>query len=565
MRFRFVKDIPVAPEKAWFLARYGELRAKLETVPADAPAARFVELAEHWNEIKAVLSGEDSRRNWAESLDGFDEKAAAAATRFRSETAPLQTNEDAALRKRLLSGRARAAIEERFGPTLLGRWECDEIAADPRNADLEVEASNLAAETGRMRGRAEVELDGKKRTLTQLSNLAESPDPALRKRAFEAFNGFYRSKRDEIDRTYARLVALRARAAANLGLTSYVPLGYKRMSRTDYGPPEAARFRAKIEECVVPLLARLRAAQAKDLGTRSVAPWDRSFFPAYNLAPGIVPVAGQAAAARKVYAALHPKLAAHFDTMERRGFVDLENRKGKRPGAFCTSMPDTDEVRIFCNSTGAASDVKTLLHESGHSFQGWESQKIEMCELQNPTLEACEIHSMGMELLAFPHLEAFFKKEDAARFRRDKLAKTVVLLAYVAVVDGFQHEVYEKPALSPDDRAATWSRLWARFMVGEDWSGNESDLGRFWHRQLHVFGSPFYYLDYALAETCALQLYRLAREAPADALARYMKLCEIGGKLTFLGILKEGGLESPFDPGTLPPLMAMVSEELGLG
>ncbi len=563
MNFRFVEDIPEAPEKDWFEARFALLRRKLDATPDDAPADRWVELTEHWNEIKAVLFGEGNRRSWAESQDARDEAAAAAAARHRNETDPVAVKENALLRRRLLGAKARSAVEKRFGATLVRLWECDEIGADPRNVDLDVEANDLYnAQYSRICGTAEIELDGGKKTLTQLANLRESPDAALRERAFEALARFYTSRRDDFDGIYARLVALRTKAARNLGYATFVPLGYERMSRTDYGPEHVARFRDQIEEHVVPILEKLRLRQG---GGAPVRACDRGFFPEYSLPPGVVPIAGQIVAARKVYERLHPKLARHFDHMVAREFVDLENRPGKRPGGFCTAMPDRGEVRIFCNSTGAASDVSVLLHESGHSFQGWESQPIPLCELQWPTAEACEIHSMGMELLSFPHLDAFFPDAgDAQKFRRQRLATTVVLLPYVATVDAFQHEVYERPDMTPDERAATWARLWKRFMKGEDWSGHESDAARWWHRQLHIFGIPFYYIDYALAETCALQLWRLARRDASDALKRYMRLCEVGGTRSFLGFLEEGGLESPFEPGTLPPLMKLVREELGL-
>lgn len=563
MKFRFVKEIPEAPEKDWFQARFSELGSKVDATADDAPAEKWVELAEHWNEIKAVLNGESSRRSWAESLDARDEAASAAATRYRSETDPVAMKANALLRKRLLGAKPRSALEKKFGKTLVNLWDCDEIGADPRNVDLDVEANNLfGAEYSKIRGTAEIELDGEKKTLTQLANMGESPDAALRERAFRALEGFYAGKKGDFDRIYSRLVELRTKAARNLGLPSFVPLGYKRMSRTDYGPDHVARFRDQIEKHVVPLLEKLRLRQG---GGKPIRPWDRGFFPEYSLPPGIVPVAGQVAAARKVYERLHPKLAKHFDHMVGRKLADIENRPGKRPGAFCTSMPDRDEVRIFCNSTGAASDVGTLLHECGHSFQGWESQPIPLCELQQPTYEACEIHSMGMEFLSFPHLDPFFPEaDDAQKFRRQRLAKTVVLLPYVATVDAFQHEVYERPGMTPDERAATWARLWKRFMKGEDWSGHEATAARLWHRQLHVFGMPFYYIDYALAETCALQLWRLARTDTADAMKRYMRLCEIGGTRSFLGVLEEGGLESPFEEGTLPPLVKLVQEELGL-
>jgi M3 family oligoendopeptidase len=565
VKLTFVTPVPDAPEKDWFATRYRDLAAKVEKTAADAPAARWVELARHWNELRCVAQGEDSRRSWDESCDVRDEAAEAAANRFRNETKPLTVTEDAVLRRRFLEAQPRAALEREFGATLLALWECEAIGSDPVNVDLDVEANNLFADYQRIRGKAEVELDGAKRTLTQLTNMSESPDAGLRRRSFDALNGFYREKQGEFDKIYGRLVELRTQSGKNLGYTNYVPLGYKRMSRTDYGPAEAARLRELIAEHVTPLARDIRARQAKDLGTKAVMAWDRNFFSAYSLPENVVPVAGQVEAARKVFLALHPRLLAHFDHMVSSGLADIDNRPGKQPGGYCTSMPDTSEVRIFCNSTGAASDVETLVHESGHSFQGWESQKIEMCDLRVPTMDAAEIHSMGMEYLSFPHVQAFFANdEQTTRFKRQKLAKSIVFLPYACIVDAFQHEVYERPSMTPDERAETWARIWKRFIPDEDWSGHEGALARRWHRQLHIFGAPFYYIDYALAETCALQLYALSKRDPKTALERYLRLCEIGGSRSFLGIVKEGGLANPFDEGTLPPLMKLAREELGL-
>jgi M3 family oligoendopeptidase len=188
-----------------------------------------------------------------------------------------------------------------------------------------------------------------------------------------------------------------------------------------------------------------------------------------------------------------------------------------------------------------------------------------MVDLHCPTMEAAEIHSMGMEYLSFPHIGAFFASDDqATRFKRQKLAKSIVFIPYAAVVDAFQHEVYERPTMTADERAAAWTRHWMRFHPGDDWSGEEEVLARRWHRQLHIFAMPFYYLDYALAETCALQLYGLSKKDRPGTLERYLRLCEIGGSRSFLGILEAGGLASPFEPGTLGPIMAVAREELGL-
>jgi M3 family oligoendopeptidase len=247
-----------------------------------------------------------------------------------------------------------------------------------------------------------------------------------------------------------------------------------------------------------------------------------------------------------------------------RGLIDLENRPGKRGGAFCTSMPDRAEVRIFCNSTGAASDVRTLLHESGHAFQSWESQWIEAVELRSPSLEACEIHSMGMEFLAYPHLSIFFDAENERKFKRGHLVEAIQFLCYACVVDGFQHEVYAKPGMDADQLADVWRELWAQFMVGEDWTAYQQELGTFWHHKLHIFGLPFYYIDYALAQLCALQLWQLSIRDPANALERYLHLCHLGGTRSFSELVSLAGLDDPFAESTLLNVLDAVRVELGI-
>jgi M3 family oligoendopeptidase len=246
------------------------------------------------------------------------------------------------------------------------------------------------------------------------------------------------------------------------------------------------------------------------------------------------------------------------------GLVDLPNRPGKKPGAFAMSIDDEARAAIFCNSTGADSDVSTLMHEMGHAVQGWESMWIRSLELRTPTMDAAEVHSFGMEYLALREMEAFFPREQAAQFAQQRLVSTLTRLPYMAAVDAFQHALYERPEMTPGEREGVWHELWDTFMPGLDLSDAPMHRQYRWMRQAHIFASPFYYIDYALAETAALQLWQRARTDHAGALEAYMAMCAAGGTVSLLGMLARGGLRSPFEPEVLPPIVAEVGAVLGL-
>jgi M3 family oligoendopeptidase len=250
--------------------------------------------------------------------------------------------------------------------------------------------------------------------------------------------------------------------------------------------------------------------------------------------------------------------------MREEGLIDLENRKGKRAGAYCTSFADEARVAIFCNSTGDQDDVGTLMHEMGHAFQGWESQAIESVDLQWPTSDACEVHSMGMEYLSMPHMTEFFSEEHAAKFRRNRWKEAVELVCYIVIVDEFQHWVYENPNATPEERDQAWNRIWDIYKPGIDFSGVEQYKYARWYAQGHLFWMPFYYIDYAIAETGAMQLALMDAEDHDRALATYIKLCQIGGTMSVLDIFKAAGLRSPFDAEVMRDLMNHAAKELGV-
>lgn len=541
---------------------FNDLLEQLKAMP-DEPA-EWEAFFRRWNDFKKVLSGEASRRHYREAQNTQDAQAEEAVRYFREQIQPIYEVVNAKIREILLASQHRAHLEARFGKLLFRYFELEQESFAAVNVPLLVEEGEIGSDYQKVLGSAQIPVGGELLTFPKARSLFSAPDENVRKEAWLSVAGWINGKAPELHGFYSELVARRHQRAQNVGESNFIPMGYRGMSRTDYGPAEAAAFREGILRHVVPLAAKIRKMQAKALGAETVKPWNMSYFPGFSLSPTVAPVETQLGNADKLFGSMHPKLQAHFRRMVEEKLIDLENRPGKQPGAFCTSFDDEGLVAILCNSTGGSDDIGTLNHEMGHAFQAWESGWIEPLELRWPTSDAAEIHSMGMEFLALPEIEAYFTPEDAKKFRQLKIIDTVVLLPYIATVDAFQHWIYENPAHTPEERDAEWCRLWDMFMVGLDWEGVEEFKPARWKYQAHIFESPFYYIDYAIAESGAMQLWRKAQEDREKAMEIYLKLCHIGGTQSVLEIFRSGEMQSPFDPDVFKPLMDACAAELEL-
>ncbi len=519
---------------------------------------------DHWDEIKAYFKSERSRRYFAASQDTRDTHAARRQTWFCEIVTPLTTRFDAQVRRRVLHSPLQSELAARVGTQLFAVWEANDLADHPLNIPEVTRIDELFYEYDFARSQSEFDFAGTRIGHIQVQNMLLHPNETTRQLAFELRARWLTEQREKLDDIYDQMVGLRHAMARKLDLPNYIPLGYATLQRLDYGPRQVALFRKEIQKHVVPLLARLRAKQAKELGASSVKPWNRSFFPDVALPPDMVPVETQMEKLQSVFSRLHPTLGAHFKRLHAENLVDIENRPGKSPELFCEDFPDENLARLFCNSTGMAENVLDLTHECGHAFQSLESFSIPHVELQNPSYEACEIPSVSMEFMTLDHLNVFFNQADAEKFRRDRLMQAITGLAYGCVVDEFQHHVYEHPKWTPDKRAEAWVQVWKKYLVGEDWTHYENTQAHWWQYQGHIYGNPFYYIDYAMAEICALQLWLIQRKNPARAMKIYLQLCRLGGTKPFLELLNTVGLQSPFKPGVLAKLMRVLQKELDL-
>ncbi|MEZ5988686.1 MAG: M3 family oligoendopeptidase [Planctomycetota bacterium] len=565
MQFLHFPDRPAELDSGFLETAFGRLCSRIDEAEAADGPQPWLALYHDWNELRAYVSGERARRYYRLTKDMNDGAAEASEKQFREEFLPIAENAGSRLIEALVASRHRGAVAEKYGEHLIDVLEVSRQPLDPVNSELRVKAGALVKEYDKLGAGGEVVVRGETKTLAQAGAMTTSEDAALRKEAFLAHRGWFLANRDELARIFDELVRLRDEMGRNLGHDDYVPLGYASMERTDYGPEEAARFRGGVREHAVPLLAEIHAWHARALGKPALEPWDMGYHPELTLPSGVAePIGEQLDKAQAVFSRLSPRLAAHFTRMRQEDLIDLPNRKGKAAGAYCTMMEDEGRVAIFCNSVGDQSDVSTLMHEMGHAFQGWESQWIEATPLRCPTADACEIHSMGMEYLSMPYLGEYFGAADLEKFSRNRYRQSVTLLCYCCLVDEFQHRVYAEPGMSPDRRDEVWNELSDAYLPGIDWGGRGDLEAARWYVQLHIFRYPFYYIDYAIAETGALQLALMDADDHERAMETYLELCHIGGTRSVLGIFEGAGMRSPFDPDLMRDLMGHARRQLGL-
>jgi oligoendopeptidase F len=437
------------------------------------------------------------------------------------------------------------------------------------NLPLFTEERKLVSEYDRILGAQTVEWEGKETTLEQLRPLYQSPDRQLRETVWRKATSRQLQDRDAINHLWTQFMALRKQIADNADMADYRAYRWREMLRFDYTPEDCQRFRDAIEEVVVPAAQRIYEKRRQQFGYDSLRPWDLDADPQGRdpLRPfrQVDDLVGKTSA---IFHKVDPQLGDNFDTMRRENLLDLENRKGKAPGGYCTEYALVQRPFIFMNSVGIHDDVQTLLHEGGHGFHVFEGAAQPYSQQQDPPIEFCEVASMSMELLGGPYLsgspDSFYDASQAARARIDHLESIITFWPYMAVVDGFQHWVYthHAEASNPANCDAKWSELWDRFMKGIDWSGLHEEKITGWHRKLHIHEVPFYYVEYGLAQLGAVQVWRNSLTDPAGAVANYRKALALGSTATLPQLFAAAGAKFQPDAATLRECVDLVETTL---
>ncbi|WP_100010321.1 M3 family oligoendopeptidase [Lentibacillus sediminis] len=481
---------------------------------------------------------------------------------FMDNAEPEMQELDTIYYQALIESPYRKDLEENLGEQLFNIADFSIRSFSPEVIGLLQEENRLATRYNKLIASAEMEFQGKTYTLAQLSPFTQDPERKTRKEAVTASTHFFEENASELDEIYDKLIKVRHEIATKLGFRNFIELGYLRMQRFDYNAEMVASFRKQIREKVVPLVSKLYEKQAARIGLDAVKFYDENFaFQTGNPVPKGNPE-WIIENGKTMYEELSAETDEFFHFMLDRKLMDLEAKKGKEAGGYCTFIENYQSPFIFSNFNGTSDDIDVLTHEAGHAFQFYSSRHIEVPEYLIPTSDAAEIHSMSMEFFTWPWMEKFFQ-EDTEKYKYAHLAGGLQFLPYGAAVDEFQHLVYEHPEWTPAERKDAWRKLEETYLPHRDYDGmSYLEAGGFWQRQGHIYEVPFYYIDYTLAQFCAFQFWQRSRENRAEAWEDYLNLCKLGGTKSFLNLVAAANLKSPFEEQTMDDVVRSVEAYL---
>ena len=464
--------------------------------------------------------------------------------------------------KALVNSKFKDELIQKYGKFLFDLAENTLKTFSPEIIPDAQEENRLSSKYSKLIASAKIDFDGKELNLSQMVPYTQSKDRNVRIEAAKKVAQFFAENQDEFDNIYDSLVKVRTRMAQKMGYKNFVEFGYKQLSRLEYDAKMVEGYRKQVLENIVPLHTELRERQGKRLGVEKLRFYDEAIkFNSGNADPHGSPewILNNG---KTMYKELSKETDEFFTFMTENNLLDLLSKKGKMSGGYCTYIPEHKAPFIFANFNGTSHDIDVLTHEAGHAFQVYQSRGFEVPEYLWPSYEACEIHSMSMEFLTWPWMELFFEN-DTDKYKFIHLSEALLFIPYGVTVDEFQHWVYENPEATPKERREKWIEIEKKYLPTRDY-GEVEELknGIFWFRQGHIFSSPFYYIDYTLAQVCAFQFWIKSRENREKAWQDYLNLCKLGGSKPFFELMKSANLKNPFEEGTLAFVIPKIKEYL---
>lgn len=458
---------------------------------------------------------------------------------------------ETAFYKTLIQSPYRHYLEEQLGKQLFQIATYALQSFSEEIVPLLQEENKLTSSYEKLVASAQIEFQGEKYTLAQLGPFLEDNDRKIRKEAMEASTGFFEKHSDSFDKIFDDLVKVRHEIAITLGYKNFVELGYVRMMRVGYDAEMVGNFRKQVREEIVPIVQSIYDKQADRIGLEALSFYDEN----YRFRSGNAKPQGSAEWIMKhgeeMYRELSDETNEFYQFMMEGNLMDFEAKKGKEAGGYCSYIPNYGAPFIFSNFNGTSEDIDVLTHEAGHAFQFYTSRNLQVPEYIMPTYEAAEIHSMSMEFFTWPWMHLFFK-DDVEKYKYAHITEGLIFIPYGVAVDEFQHLVYENPDWSSAKRKTVWKELEAIYLPHRDYDGNHYlEQGNLWKRQGHIYSSPFYYIDYTLAQICAFQFWKKSMDDYEAAWEDYLHLCRLGGSKSFLELVEEANLISPFADGSV--------------
>ena len=516
-----------------------------------------------WSDVCRIISEMFNRLLVATTLNTADRKAKNRFNAFLDEVySPSQAVNQVLKQKLLASG-----LQPKGFDISLRNIRVEAEIYHEENLPLLSEEKKLVNEYDEIIGAHTVEWEDGEVTTTQLEPVYLSLQRSKREKAWRRSMERKLADRQKLNALWGTMLDVRRKIARNAGFMNYRAYRWNELLRFDYTPENCMQFHQAIEKVAVPAARRIYAKRQKQLGLDKLRPWDLNVDPLGREA--LKPYQTITELEDKVSTIFHrvdPELGGYFDIMRSKGLLDLDNRKGKAPGAYCNNYDMVRLPFIFENAVGLHADVATLLHESGHGFHVFEEAHLPYYHQLQVGMEFNEVASMAMELLASPYLLAseggFYSEKEAARARIEHLEEDVIFWPYMAVVDAFQHWAYTNPAkaVNPDNCDQKWAELWQRFTIGVDWSGLDDYMVTGWQRKQHIFEVPFYYVEYGLASLGAFQVWSNALKDQKAAVAAYRRALALGGTVSLPKLYETAGARFAFDARTLQEAVSLAEQ-----
>ena len=532
-----------------------EIFEKVENVEEQIEAFdKIIKLRNHIETMQTLVSV----RHSIDTNDEFYDKE----NEYMDEISPILFGFTNDFYKALVNSKFKDELVKKYGKFLFDLAENTLKTFSPEIIPDAQEENRLSSKYSKLIASAKIDFDGKELNLSQMVPYTQSKDRNVRIEAAKKVAQFFAENQDEFDNIYDSLVKVRTRMAQKMGYKNFVEFGYKQLSRLEYDAKMVESYRKQVLENIVPLHTELRERQGKRLGVDKLKFYDEAIkFNSGNADPHGSPewILNNG---KTMYKELSKETDEFFTFMTENNLLDLLSKKGKMSGGYCTYIPEHKAPFIFANFNGTSHDIDVLTHEAGHAFQVYQSRGFEVPEYLWPSYEACEIHSMSMEFLTWPWMDLFFEN-DTDKYKFIHLSEALLFIPYGVTVDEFQHWVYENPEVTPKERREKWIEIEKKYLPTRDY-GEVEELknGIFWFRQGHIFSSPFYYIDYTLAQVCAFQFWIKSRENREKAWQDYLNLCKLGGSKPFFELMKSANLKNPFEEGTLAIVIPKIKEYL---
>ncbi|MBD3177719.1 MAG: M3 family oligoendopeptidase [Armatimonadia bacterium] len=518
-----------------------------------------------WDTLSNLMGEVGTRLNLATSRDTTDEEARKRYTRFLEEIVePAEPAGQAVVDHLLESG-----VEPDGFEMPLRKMRTRSKLFREQNVPLDTRVTKLEMEYDKIVGAQTVEWEGEEVTLIKLGEVLEDTDRDRREKAWRARAERQLADRDAINENWVKMLELRLEMARNADAADYREYVWGQKCRFDYTPHDCVTFHEAIESHIVPLARDILEHRASALGVDTLRPWDLDVDPTGRAALRPFSEAEElAGTGESVFRRVDPRLGDYFGRMRREELLDLPNRKGKAPGAFCTGFPVLGVPYVFMNATGKESDIRTLLHEAGHAFHVFEARSQPYRALRGSPMEFAEVASMSMELLAAPYLTkdqgGFFSQGELARAMVGQLERMLLFWPYMAVVDAFQHWVYENPQDAADTSQCdgNWAEIWDRFMPVTDYSGLDDVKETGWHRKLHIHCAPFYYVEYGLAQLGSAQVWGNALRDQGQAVGDYLAALALGSSVPLPELFETAGARFGFGSDTVAPVVSLLGAKL---